>query len=148
MGAETVDAPVAGRILWTIGRRIAMVLVLGLAFLLSATVTIYMLFRIGDTRVPAVVGKSQSDAEKMAEKAGLRVKIQRRSDLHIPEDVVIETRPAPNSSVKKESSLTIVVSSGPSQNRSQNTLPYKSVTGAWPNIPDVMVSWASRPRSG
>jgi hypothetical protein len=142
---EQREAPVAGRILWTIGRRLAMVVVLGLAFLLSATVTIYMLFRIGDTRVPAVVGKSQSEAQNMAEKAGLRVKIQRRSDVHVPENVVIETRPAPNSSVKKESSVTIVVSSGNSQNRSQNTQPNRRQTGEAPNI--IAYTWARQPSS-
>jgi serine/threonine-protein kinase len=78
-----------------------------------------MIFRIGDTRVPAVVGKTEVEALRMAEKAGLKVKVQKRSDPNTPENVVIETRPAPNSSVKKDSSLTIVVSSGAAQNRSQ-----------------------------
>jgi len=96
-----------------------MVVVLALAFLLSATVTIYFLFRIGDTRVPGVVGKSESDAQNMAQKAGLRVKVQRRTDAHIPENIVIESRPAPNSSVKKDSNITLVVSSGASQSRSE-----------------------------
>jgi|HubBroStandDraft_6_1064221.scaffolds.fasta_scaffold266169_2 beta-lactam-binding protein with PASTA domain len=96
-----------------------MVVVLTLAFLLSATVTIYMLFRIGDTRVPPVVGKGEIEAQKMAEKAGLKVKIQRRGDPKVPENTVIETRPAVNSSVKKDSSVTIVVSSGSSQNKSE-----------------------------
>lgn len=109
------EGPEAARILLTISRRLAMVVVLALAFLLSATVTIYLLFRIGDTRVPALVGKSEGEAQKMAEKAGLKVKIQRRSDARIPENTVIETRPAPNSSVKKDSNVTIVVSSGATQ---------------------------------
>ena len=96
-----------------------MVIALALAFSLSAIVTVYMIFRIGDTRVPPVVGKTEVEALRMAEKAGLKVKIQKRNDATTPENVVIETRPAPNSSVKKDSSLTIVVSSGPGQNRSQ-----------------------------
>ena len=77
-----------------------------------------MIFRIGDTRVPPVVGKTEVEAERMAERAGLKVRIQKRTDPTTPENVVIESRPAPNSSVKKDSSLTIVVSSGPGQNRS------------------------------
>lgn len=106
-------------IIWTIARRIGMVIVLVLAFLLSATVTIYVLFRSGDTRVPNVVGRPEAEARKMAEDVGLKVKIQLRSDDKIPASTVIETRPGPNSSVKKDSTLTIYVSSGPPATKSQ-----------------------------
>jgi serine/threonine-protein kinase len=108
----------AGSIAWTISRRLGMVVVLALAFFLSALITMYTLFRSGDTRVPNVVGKSEVEAQKMAQEAGLKVKIQKRADAAVPENTVIETRPGPNSSVKKDSGLTIVVSSGPSQNKS------------------------------
>src|SRR5215471_4564010 len=119
MTSDSSARPEAGRIIWTISRRLAMVIVLALAFSLSAVVTVYLIFRIGDTRVPPVVGKTEVEATRMAEKAGLKVKVQRRNDATTPENIVIETRPAPNSSVKKDSNLTIVVSSGPGQNRSQ-----------------------------
>ncbi|HKY05614.1 MAG TPA: PASTA domain-containing protein [Blastocatellia bacterium] len=105
----------AGSIAWTLSRRLGMVLVLALAFFLSATLTIYTLFRSGDTRVPNVVGKTEVEAKTLAEQAGLKVKIQKRSDTVIPANTVIETRPGPNSSVKKDSGVTIVVSSGPPQ---------------------------------
>ena len=103
-----------------------MVIVLALAFSLSAIVTIYTLFRSGDTQVPNVVGRSQTEAQKLAEQAGLRVKIQMRNDASVPANSVIETRPGANSSVKKDSVLTIVVSSGP-QTKSQSM----SVSGLW-----------------
>jgi PASTA domain-containing protein len=109
----------SGNIAWTLSRRLGMVIVLALAFFLSAIVTIYTLFRSGDTQVPNVVGRSQTDAQKLAEQAGLRVKIQMRNDPGVPANSVIETRPGANSSVKKDSVLTIVVSSGP-QTKSQN----------------------------
>jgi beta-lactam-binding protein with PASTA domain len=96
-----------------------MVIVLALAFFLSAIVTVYTLFRSGDTQVPNVIGKSETEAQKLAEQAGLRVKIQHRNDTTVPATSVIETRPGANSSVKKDSVLTIVVSSGP-QTKSQN----------------------------
>ena len=112
MSSNATDRPEASRIIYTISRRLAMVIALALAFSLSAIVTVYMIFRIGDTRVPPVVGKTEVEAQRMAEKAGLKVKIQKRNDATTPENVVIETRPAPNSSVKKDSSLTIVVSAG------------------------------------
>ena len=109
----------AGSIAVTLSRRLGMVIVLALAFFMSATVTIYTLFRSGDTRVPNVIGRSESEAQQIALKAGLNIRIQRRSDDKIPPNTVIETRPGPNSSVKKESALTIVVSSGPVQTKSE-----------------------------
>lgn len=106
-------------IAWTISRRLGMVIVLALAFLLSAIVTIYTLFRSGDTQVPNIVGRPEAEAQRLAEEAGLKVKIQRRNDPTVVANSVIETRPGPNSSVKKNSVLTIVVSSGPIQTKSQ-----------------------------
>ena len=73
------DRVEAGRIVWTISRRLGMVVVLGLAFLLSATITIYILFRIGDTRVPNLVGKPEAEAQKIAEKA-----VKRRCSCLLP----------------------------------------------------------------
>jgi PASTA domain len=103
----------SGNIAWTLSRRLGMVIVLALAFFLSAIVTIYTLFRSGDTQVPNVIGRSETEAQKLAEQAGLRVKIQHRTDASIPANSVIETRHGANSSVKKDSVLTIVVSAGP-----------------------------------
>jgi predicted PilT family ATPase len=117
---KTGSHPAASSIAWTLTRRIGMVIVLALAFFLSATITIYTLFRIGDTRVPDVIGKSEAEAQKLAEKAGLKVKVTRRNDA-APADTVIETRPGPNASVKKDSTLSIVVSAGPA--KSENQLP-------------------------
>lgn len=106
-----------------------MVIVFVLAFFLSAIVTIYTLFRSGDTHVPNIVGRPEAEAQKLAEQAGLRVKIQRRNDSRVPPSSVIETRPGPNSSVKKDSVLTIVVSSGPTQTKSHVTAPGPSSPG-------------------
>ena len=118
-----------GSIAWTISRRLGMVIVLALAFSLSAIVTIYTLFRSGNTEVPNVVGRPEAEALKLAEQAGLRVKIQRRSDSSVTANLVIETRPGPNSSVKKDSVLTIVVSSGPIQTNSRLAVPGRSSPG-------------------
>lgn len=133
---SSADQPRARGILWTISRRIAMVIMLAFAFVLSATLTIYVLFRSGDTRVPNIVGKPEAEAQKLAEKAGLRVKIQRRVDASVPGGQVIETRPIQNSSVKKDSSLTIVVSSGPVQAASKNLPPYgrSQFRRDWPTL--------------
>ena len=109
----------ASSIAWTISRRLGMVIILALAFFLSATITIYTLFRIGDTQVPDVIGRSQAEAQQMAEKAGLKVSILPRADDKAPANTVFRTDPAPNSSVKKDSVVKIYVSTGPPQNRSE-----------------------------
>ncbi|HXU37556.1 MAG TPA: PASTA domain-containing protein [Blastocatellia bacterium] len=129
----------SGNIAWTLSRRLGMVIVLALAFFLSAIVTIYTLFRSGDTQVPNVVGRSQTEAQKLAEQAGLRVKIQMRNDAAVPANSVIETRPGANSSVKKDSVLTIVVSSGP-QTKSQNV--------SVPGFQFLVSSYGARSRLG
>lgn len=95
-----------------------MVVILIMAFALSAIVTIYALFRAGDTRVPNLIGKSEAEAQRIAEQSRLRVKVLRREDSAEP-GTVIETRPGPNSSVKKDSNLTIYVSSGSPQKKGQ-----------------------------
>lgn len=119
-----------GSIAWTISRRLGMVLVLVLAFSLSAIVTIYTLFRSGNTEVPNLVGMPEAQAQRLAEDAGLRVKIQRRNDSSVAPNSVIETRPPKGSvSVKKGSVLTIVVSSGPVQTKSQLAAPSRSSPG-------------------
>ena len=105
-------------IIWTLSRRIMMVVALTLAFFLSALVTIFIMFRGGDTRVPDVIGKTEIEAKSMMEANKFEIKIQRRAD-DTPINTVIETRPAPNSSVKTNSVVTLVVSSGPAQNKSQ-----------------------------
>ncbi len=126
----------SGNIAWTISHRLGMVIVLALAFSLSAIVTIYTLFRSGDTQVPNVIGRSQTEAQKLAEQAGLRVRIQMRNDSSVPANSVIETRPGANSSVKKDSVLMIVVSSGPQAKRQNLTIPglrflVSSCNGRW-----------------
>lgn len=106
-----------GGIAWTLFRRVGMVLVLALSFFLSATITIFILFRGGDTRVPDLVGKSGMEARRMAEAAGFNVRVQPFSDPAVvaPADTVIKTVPGPNSTAKKNSVLTIYVAVGPPQ---------------------------------
>jgi beta-lactam-binding protein with PASTA domain len=119
MARPTVGDPAKPEtITWTITRRLGMVVVLILAFIISAVVTIYTLFRAGDTRVPNLIGRQEAEAHRMAEQAGLRVKIQRREDATAA-GTVIETRPGPSSSVKKDSNLTIVISNGQAQKKSE-----------------------------
>ena len=111
-------------IAWTIVRRLGMVVVLGLVFVLSATVTVFLLIRTGDTRVPAkesLIGKSEAEARQAIGKAGLRVSdvIRLPGDEGSAPDTVFRTDPPPNSSVKKDSFVRIYISTGAGQGRAQ-----------------------------
>jgi hypothetical protein len=114
---QNAERASTGGILITLVRRLSMVVVLTLAFFLSAVVTIYIMFRSGDTRVPDIIGKNEGEAKSLLEAGKFEVRIQRRAD-DAPANTVIETRPAPNSAVKTNSLVIIVVSAGP-QNKSQ-----------------------------
>lgn len=144
--SSTGNHPAASSIAWTLTRRLGMVIVLALAFFLSATITIYTLFRIGDTRVPDVIGKTETEAQKLIEKAGLKLKVTRRNDT-TPADTVIETRPGPNASVKKNSTLNVVVSAGPAKGENRTIdrqIPVPSswfpVSGFWLPVPHLAVA--------
>jgi hypothetical protein len=119
-------------IIGTLARRLTMVVVLTLAFFLSAVITIYIMFRSGDTRVPDTIGKTEVEAKGILEAGKFAVRIQRRTD-DAPANTVIETRPAPNSSVKTNSLVIVVVSNGPIQNKSQlrNQAPRFLIPGLW-----------------
>ena len=119
-------------IIGTLARRLSMVVVLTLAFFLSAVITIYIMFRSGDTRVPDIVGKTEGEAKTILETGKFEIRIQRRTD-DAPVNTVIETRPAPNSSVKTNSLVIVVVSNGPIQNKSQlrNQAPRFLIPGLW-----------------
>lgn len=111
-------------IAWSIVRRLGMVVVLGLVFVLSATVTVFLLIRTGDTRVPAkesIIGKSEAEARQAVQKAGLRVSdvIKLPGDEGSAPDTVFRTDPPPNSSVKKETFVRLYVSTTGGQGRSQ-----------------------------
>jgi hypothetical protein len=135
---KMTNRPEAGGIAWTLSRRLAMVVVLGLAFLLSATVTIISLFRSGVTYVPNVIGRSETEAQKMIEQAGLEVRVQRRTD-PAPANTVIDINRPPNSSVKKGFTVTIVVSSGPAQTKSELRVPGSAL---W--VPSALAIWLDK----
>src|SRR5262245_1413976 len=70
----------AGGIIWTLSRRLLMVIALILAFFLSAVITIYIMFRSGNTHIPDVIGKQETEAKSIMEAGKFEVRIQRRND--------------------------------------------------------------------
>jgi serine/threonine-protein kinase len=65
--------------------------------------------------VPDVSGKSQVDATQVLANAGFRVAATTESSASVPAGNVIRTQPAAGSEAAKDSTITIVISSGPKQ---------------------------------
>jgi len=73
--------------------------------------------------LPNVIGKTEGEAKSILDQQKFDIRIQRRNDEKIPANTVIETRPTPDSSVKKNSVVTVVVSNGPVQIKSAADFP-------------------------
>lgn len=118
-----------------------MVIILALAFLLSAIATIFILFRGGETRVPDVKGMTEVEAVRVLKDAGLNVVVRQRPHESVPANTVIETEPRPNASRKKGFTVTVFVSSGPQPAKVQALVPVRNERGrdgpdTYPRIPD------------
>jgi beta-lactam-binding protein with PASTA domain len=97
----------------TIIRRIAVVVILGATFALSAMFTVYALFHSGQVEVPNVVGMSQDDAKRAVERAGLSFKPRRiHFDTEIPAGVVTDQDPVADFPVKTGYEIKVDISKG------------------------------------
>jgi beta-lactam-binding protein with PASTA domain len=97
----------------TIFRRIAVVVILGATFAISAMFTVYALFHSGQVEVPNVVGMSQDDAKRAVERAGLSFKPRRvHFDTEIPAGVVTEQDPVADFPVKTGYEIKVDISKG------------------------------------
>jgi serine/threonine-protein kinase len=67
----------------------------------------------GDLLVPDLSGKTMAEARALAQQAGLNAEVRRRSNATVPVNIVIETNPPANAPVKRDSTVLLVVSSGP-----------------------------------
>jgi serine/threonine-protein kinase len=63
--------------------------------------------------VPNVTGKTKADAQGMLEKAGFKVTTETENHASIPTGVVIRTDPVADTSARKGSTITMIVSAGP-----------------------------------
>ena len=87
---------------------------LGVTFVASAMVTIYVLFQAGEVKVPNIVGMSQEEAQHAIERAGLHFKLRRQHfDAETPTGQVTVQDPAPGFPVKEGFDIKVDVSKGP-----------------------------------
>jgi beta-lactam-binding protein with PASTA domain len=98
----------------TVLRRLLLLALLGLTFVASAMVTIYVLFQAGEVQVPNIVGMSQEEAQRAIERAGLHFKLRRQHfDPATPTGQVTVQDPAAGFPVKEGYDIKVDVSKGP-----------------------------------
>jgi len=66
-------------------------------------------------KVPDVVGIPETDAKRRIKGADLRAQVERESSAKVPDGTVIRTDPGPGRLTERNSSVTLFVSSGPSE---------------------------------
>ena len=73
-------------------------------------------------KMPDVIGIPESDARRRVKRADLRVTIERESSTKVPDGTVIRTDPGPGRLTERNSSVTLFVSSGPSESVVPNVI--------------------------
>jgi serine/threonine-protein kinase len=81
----------------------------------GSVVTLFVSNGPTTVRVPDVVGLSSADARRRMRNADLRSEIERESSTKVAEGTVIRSDPGPGRLIERDSSVTLFVSSGPSE---------------------------------
>ncbi|MCS7156694.1 MAG: PASTA domain-containing protein [Blastocatellia bacterium] len=102
------------RRLLNLGRELSIVVSALVVFVLSASVAMYLVLRQPVVQTPALVGKPLSEAERMAERTGLKLQVKGTVyDERYPAQFIVEQWPPPGMSVKRGQPLRVNVSLGP-----------------------------------
>jgi eukaryotic-like serine/threonine-protein kinase len=81
----------------------------------GSTVAVFVSNGPGTVKVPDVVGLAEADAKRRVRDAGMRPGVQRESSVKVPAGIVIRSDPSSGRPVDRNSTVTLVVSSGPEQ---------------------------------
>lgn len=94
-------------------QKLVTALLLGAAFLISAGGVIYLSLRGKEVKVPDLVGKSESDAERLLSAEGLRLKVRNRAmDEKTQANLISEQTPNAGITVKAGQVVSVAVSTG------------------------------------
>src|SRR5207237_7604237 len=101
----------------------------------NSTITLTVSSGTGQANVPNVVGRDSADAANILGQAGFKTTTKTQSSDTVDAGKVISTSPAPGAKATKGSTVTLIVSSGPSPT---TTEPATSTTsGNTATVPDV-----------
>jgi eukaryotic-like serine/threonine-protein kinase len=81
----------------------------------GSTVAVFVSNGPGTVKVPDLVGLAEADAKRRVRNAGLRPGTERESSVKVPAGIVIRTDPSSGRPVDRNSTVTLVLSSGPEQ---------------------------------
>ena len=81
----------------------------------DSIVTLFVSNGPSTVKVPDVVGLEEADARRRVRNADLRPTVEQESSTKVPEGTVIRTDPGAGRLIERNSSLTLVVSSGPGE---------------------------------
>jgi serine/threonine-protein kinase len=81
----------------------------------GSSVAVFVSNGPGTVKVPDIVGLTETDAKRRVRAAGLRPELERESSVKVPEGIVIRSDPSARRPVDRQSTVTLVVSSGPEQ---------------------------------
>jgi eukaryotic-like serine/threonine-protein kinase len=81
----------------------------------GSVVTLFVSNGPSTVRVPDVVGQQEADARRRLRRADLRPDVERETSTKVAAGIVIRTDPGPGRPAERDSTVTLVVSSGPDQ---------------------------------
>jgi hypothetical protein len=94
-------------------QKLVTAVLLAVAFFVSAGLMVYLSLRSKEVKVPDLIGKAESDAEKLLETEGLRLKIRTRTtDEKIQANLISEQSPNAGVTVKAGQVVNVTISTG------------------------------------
>ena len=94
-------------------QKLVMTVILGITFVLSATIAVYFSLKGSEVLVPNLIGKSESEAAQMLSAEGLRLKVRNRTtDEKIQANLISEQLPNSGSTAKAGQVVSVTISTG------------------------------------
>jgi len=111
----TIESMLVRTRVWSLGKGLLLLGALLATYLASAAVAMRVTVRAGEVRVPAVVGRSVTDASHMLAEVGLGIRVDssRRPDEKIVAGGIIQQEPAADTQVRRQRTIRVWLSSGP-----------------------------------
>ncbi len=111
--------PTVTRRVWTAGKFVALLVLLGLTFVVSFGMSMRLALRTRDVRVPDLRGRSVNQASQALTELGLPLKVEdaSRPDPEVPAGLILAQDPAAGSTARRPRSVRVWLSSGATVNR-------------------------------
>src|SRR5690606_41995270 len=107
------------RRVWTAGKFVALLVLLGLTFVVSFGMSMRLALRTRDVRVPDLRGRTVNQASQALTELGLPLKVEdvSRPDPEVPAGMLLAQDPAAGSTARRPRSVRVWLRSGATVNR-------------------------------